>query len=103
MGGNPPYIPSATVARLMPEVARAEPRLALDGGPDGTRFQRYMLAWGARALEPGGRVLMEMGAEQSGLLEQALAEAPGMRLVEIRNDLAGHARVLHAERVEESA
>ncbi len=96
--GNPPYIPSGTVHRLMPEVSRAEPRLALDGGPDGMAFQRYMIAYAARALAPGGRLLFEMGAEQGADLAREVERAPGLGLVEIRRDLGGHPRVLHAAR-----
>jgi release factor glutamine methyltransferase len=100
VAGNPPYIPTGTIDRLMPEVSRAEPRMALDGGPDGTRFQRYMLAYAARALAPGGRVLFEMGAEQGGALRKLLAGIPALSLLEVRDDLGGHPRVLHAVRRE---
>jgi release factor glutamine methyltransferase len=99
VAGNPPYIPSATIARLMPEVSRAEPRMALDGGREGTDFQRYMLDYTARALVPGGHVLLELGSEQVPLLRAALEQFPALEPVEVRNDLAGHPRVLHARRV----
>ena len=96
--GNPPYIPSGTIDRLMPEVSRAEPRLALDGGRDGSRFQRYMIEYAARALVPGGRLLFEMGAEQGRALAEVVNQTPNLHLVEQRKDLSGHPRVLHAER-----
>ena len=98
VAGNAPYIPRGTIDRLMPEVAKAEPRLALDGGRDGGDFQRYMLAYAQRALAPGGRVLLEMGSDQERRLRGELAQQAGLRLVEVRNDAAGHPRVLHAER-----
>jgi release factor glutamine methyltransferase len=98
VAGNPPYIPSATIERLMPEVSRAEPRLALNGGRDGGDFQRYMLAYAERALAPCGHVLMELGSDQERRLRGDLAQRPGLRLVEVRNDLSGQARVLHALR-----
>lgn len=96
--GNPPYIPSGTIDRLMPEVSRAEPRLALDGGGDGGRFHRYMIAYAAGALVPGGRLLFEMGAEQGRAQAEVVRQTPGLRFVEQRKDLSGHPRVLHAER-----
>jgi release factor glutamine methyltransferase len=102
IAGNPPYIPSGTIRRLMPEVSQAEPRLALDGGPDGTDFQRYLIDYAARALPPGGRLLLEMGAEQSAALRRVLEGTPGLRLVEVVNDLAGHPRVLHGEKTDEA-
>ena len=101
IAGNPPYIPTGTVERLMPEVSRFEPRMALDGGRDGSDFQRYMIRHAANALIPGGRVLLEMGAEQERLLAGVVAETPGLALVGMLDDLAGHPRVLVAERVAE--
>jgi len=96
--GNPPYIPTGTIDRLMPEVSRAEPRLALDGGADGAKFQRYMMAYAAKRLEPGGRLLFEMGAEQERMLRQVLGGHPELRALPVRKDLSGHPRVLQAER-----
>ncbi len=103
VAGNPPYIPRGTIDRLMPEVSQAEPRLALDGGLDGGDFQRYMLAYAERALAPGGHVLLEMGSDQERRLRGELAQQAGLRLVEVRNDAAGHPRVLHAERAQDAA
>jgi release factor glutamine methyltransferase len=96
VAGNPPYIPTATIDRLMPEVSRAEPRMALDGGRDGGDFQRTMLDYAAQRLAPGGHVLMELGSEQERRLRAELAARPPLELLEVRNDLAGHPRVLHA-------
>ena len=98
VAGNPPYIPSGTIDRLMPEVSRAEPRMALDGGRDGGDFQRYMLEYAARALQPGGRVLMEIGAEQSPTLKVWSGQQGGIELLEFRQDLGGHPRVFHGKK-----
>ncbi len=51
---NPPYIPADEIAGLQPEVARHEPRLALDGGADGLAAYRRILAPLDRVLAPGG-------------------------------------------------
>lgn len=103
VAGNPPYIPSGTIERLMPEVSRAEPRLALNGGPDGTDFQRYMLAYAARNLAPGGHVLMEMGSDQERRLRAAVEQQPRLGGVQVHNDLSGQPRVLHARAAADEA
>jgi release factor glutamine methyltransferase len=100
VAGNPPYIPDGTVDRLMPEVSQAEPRMALAGGLDGGDFQRAMLDYAQRSLAPGGHVLMEMGSEQERRLRADVEQRPGLRLIDVRKDLAGHPRVLHAQRAE---
>jgi len=97
--GNPPYIPTGTIDRLMPEVSRSEPRMALDGGPRGTDFQRYMMEYASVALTPEGRLIFEMGADQERLLRDILTGFPALRLVELRRDLARHPRAFHARRV----
>jgi release factor glutamine methyltransferase len=94
---NPPYIPSAQVAGLMPEVALAEPREALDGGPDGTDLHRYLMDFAAASLRPGGRLLMEMGPEQAPLLQALLRRHPSLAEVALHRDLARRPRVYHAE------
>lgn len=63
---NPPYIPSADVARLAVEVWRYEPRLALDGGPDGLDWYRALQAAGPDRLAPGpAAVFCELGVDQA--------------------------------------
>lgn len=62
---NPPYIEGAAIAGLMPDVSRFEPRLALDGGPDGLAAYRAIAAQAPRLVAPGGRVLLEVGTGQA--------------------------------------
>ncbi|MCH8888377.1 MAG: peptide chain release factor N(5)-glutamine methyltransferase [SAR324 cluster bacterium] len=100
IAGNPPYIPTGSIDGLMPEVSGHMPRMALDGGVDGEDFQRYLLDFALERLAPGGRVVLEMGAEQSASLAAAIEARQGLALVEIRQDLAGHDRVLHGERTD---
>jgi release factor glutamine methyltransferase len=90
---NPPYIPAADVLGLMPEVAEHEPRLALDGGADGLDPYRLLFADLPRRLEPRGVALFEFGIGQAEALVR-LAKATGLAVLEVRHDLAGHARVL---------
>ncbi len=90
---NPPYVPSAVLARLSPEV-RAEPAGALDGGPDGLEPTRRLLGRSRDALSTGGVVLVEVfseGAERA--LSLAREAFPGSR-VSLHADLLGEPRVL---------
>jgi release factor glutamine methyltransferase len=88
---NPPYIESATIVDLMPEVARHEPRAALDGGPDGLAAYRTLLPEFPRLLAPGGVAIIELGAGQD-IAVAALARAAGAVSVALRLDYGGIAR-----------
>ena len=94
---NPPYIASAEIAGLAPEVAAYDPRLALDGGEDGLDAYRRIAASAARNLRAGGKILVEIGVSQAdavaGLLRRGgfLVEKGAPRL-----DLAGRPRVVVA-------
>jgi release factor glutamine methyltransferase len=97
LAANPPYIPSPRFPALQPEVARWEPRLALDGGPDGTALQRRLLAQAPAALAQPGLLLMEVDPPQaSPLAEEARRRLPGAAVTLCR-DLAGAERVLRVE------
>lgn len=67
---NPPYIPTAEIQKLEPEVRDHEPRQALDGGPDGLDFFRRLAAQAGLFLKPGGKLMAEFGDGQA----QPLAE-----------------------------
>jgi release factor glutamine methyltransferase len=72
---NAPYVPTAEIA-LMPHEARAhEPRVALDGGPDGVSVHRRVAAGAPGWLSPGGLLLIETSARQAALTEAAVADA----------------------------
>ncbi len=85
---NPPYVASAEIDGLMPEVARHEPRSALDGGADGLDAYRTLTAQLPGLLAPGGVAVVELGQGQD-LAFAGLAAAAGLTLREIRPDLAG--------------
>jgi release factor glutamine methyltransferase len=90
---NPPYIPSGDIAGLEPEVAVWEPRLALDGGPDGLAALRQIIADLPRLLAPDGVAALEFGLGQGDAVA-ALAAAAGLVERERRQDLGGHERCL---------
>ena len=96
VAANLPYVPSAEIGTLEPEVRDHEPRKALDGGRDGLDPLRRLLPDARRALEPGGRLFLEIGAGQREAAARLLAAA-GFRLVGTLPDLAGIPRVLTAE------
>lgn len=94
--GNPPYIPAADISRLMPEVARHEPRSALDGGADGLEAYRTIIEALPALLAPGGLAVLELGIGQREPVT-ALATAAGFKHVWSGRDLAGIERALAIE------
>ncbi len=90
---NPPYIESAAITGLMPEVARHEPASALDGGADGLSAYRPIMADLPRLLAPRGVAVLELGAGQQAAVE-ALAKAAGLTPEACRADLGGVPRAL---------
>ncbi len=92
---NPPYIATGEIAGLMPEVAAYEPRLALDGGPDGLESYRAMAPQMAGLTAPGGTVVLEIGFGQASLVTEILARNR-LHVVDIKRDLAGIERCVVA-------
>ena len=94
---NPPYIEAATIAGLMPEVSRFEPRLALDGGPDGLEAYREIAAMASRLLAPQGWILAEVGEGQA-LAVTGFFVSAGLVPEVPRKDLGGIERVVVARK-----
>lgn len=92
---NPPYIPSAVVDELEPEVRDYEPRIALDGTADGLRFYRILAEESVHYLKPGGRIYLEIGYDQ-GESVPALLAAAGFREITVIRDFGGNDRVVAA-------
>lgn len=90
---NPPYIETAVIAGLMPEVARHEPASALDGGADGLSAYRRIIADLPRLLAPGGVAVLELGVGQQAAVA-ALAKVAGLTPEACRADLGGVPRAL---------
>jgi release factor glutamine methyltransferase len=97
---NPPYIPSGEIADLMPEVSRFEPRLALDGGPDGLDVYRKLAPAAWRRNARG--ILLEVGVGQAGRVADLLRRA-GWSGIETWDDLAGIPRVVGGRRAASAA
>lgn len=94
---NPPYIKSADMEALAPEIRDWEPGGALDGGTDGLRFYRLILKDAGSYLKPGGFVALEMGAGQSESVA-LIARENGLSPIKTIKDYAGIERVIVFER-----
>lgn len=92
---NPPYIEAGTIDGLMPEVSRYEPRLALDGGPDGLAPYRAIAAEAHRLLVPGGHLVVELGEGQVTEITR-IFQTFGLAVADPVKDLGGVERVLRA-------
>jgi len=95
---NPPYVPTAEIARLAPELRDYEPRLALDGGADGLAVIRALLAEVPRVLLAGGWLVFELGAGQAGTVVQEAARETVWGPARVVRDLAGIERVMALQR-----
>ena len=90
---NPPYIASAEVDRLMPEVRDHEPRMALDGTEDGLEFYRRIIAEAGQYLVSSGMLFFEIGYDQGQAVSE-LMRTEGYREVQVVQDYAGLDRVV---------
>ncbi|MBN1659252.1 MAG: peptide chain release factor N(5)-glutamine methyltransferase [Anaerolineae bacterium] len=94
---NLPYVTTAEWAELMPEIRDHEPRQALDGGEDGLDLVRGLLASAGPRLEPGGTVMLEIGAEQGEAARAAAHEQFPQARVHVEQDYAGLDRLVVIE------
>ena len=94
---NPPYIPSAEIATLEPEVRDFDPRAALDGGVDGLDFYRKLAVESKPFLKPGGKIMLEFGDGQAGAIGK-IFETEKWIVEAVREDYSQRARILVAGR-----
>ena len=90
---NPPYIASAEVEKLMPEVRDHEPRMALDGTEDGLYFYRCIIEEAGKHLVSSGMLFFEIGYDQGQAVSE-LMRTEGYREVRVVQDYAGLDRVV---------
>ncbi|WP_320040988.1 peptide chain release factor N(5)-glutamine methyltransferase [uncultured Desulfobacter sp.] len=90
---NPPYIPSADIERLAPEIRDHEPRQALDGGGDGLDAVRVILAQAGDRLLPSGRLILEIGFDQRPMVKSVAEGFSWVAELDFIKDLAGHHRL----------
>ncbi|HHL39377.1 MAG TPA: peptide chain release factor N(5)-glutamine methyltransferase [Deltaproteobacteria bacterium] len=92
---NPPYVASADIEGLDPELFH-EPRIALDGGPDGLRFIGRIAREAAPRLRRGAAVVVEIGYGQGGDVEHIFRAAGRYGAFALRRDYAGIERIATA-------
>ena len=92
---NPPYIPTAKIDTLEPEVRDHDPRLALDGGADGMQFYRLLANEGQSHLKSGGKLMAEFGDGQAATIVDLFGQADWPS-VTTANDLSHQPRILIA-------
>ncbi len=90
---NPPYVPSAEIESLAPEVRDHDPRLALDGGADGLDFYRRLASEAANHLSPAGRMLLESGDGQAEQIRKLFVQHKWV-VETVEADYTGRPRIL---------
>lgn len=93
---NPPYIPTNELEKLPRDIKQYEPRVALDGGPDGLALYRRLVPAAARGLKSGGLLALEIGSDQGPALRSLLADAGGWERIEVLRDYADLDRIVLA-------
>ena len=94
---NPPYIPSAEIATLDPEVRDFDPGLALDGGADGLEFYRRLATEAEPFLTAGGKMMVEFGDGQADAIKKILEDEKWI-VEAVKEDYSQRARILVAHR-----
>jgi release factor glutamine methyltransferase len=93
---NPPYIASAEIETLEPEVRDFDPRAALDGGADGLDFYRLLAAQAKSFLKPHGKIMLEFGDGQAEAIRK-IFENEKWIVEAVQADYSQHERVLIAK------
>ena len=96
---NPPYVRSADIVGLAPEVRDHDPHLALDGGADGLDAYRALITQAAGLLVPGAALVVEAGHDQATQIEALMTKADLTLAGPPKADLAGVRRAVAARRM----
>jgi release factor glutamine methyltransferase len=92
---NVPYVPTEAIATMPPEARLHEPRVALDGGPDGLEVLRRVTAEASRWLSPAGSLLVETGDHQATAAVEAFASGGLLARVVTDDDIGATVIVGH--------
>ena len=94
IASNPPYIKKDVIPTLQREIAEHEPLLALDGGEDGLKFYRRILAEAPDFLRPAGMLFLEIGHDQAEAVTALARDMERFETIEVVKDLADNDRVV---------
>jgi release factor glutamine methyltransferase len=94
IAANLPYVRTGDFEAGPPEIRDHEPRLGLDGGPDGLRIIERLLRQAPSRLRPGGALFVEIGEEQGEAARKLAAQSFLEARIEVQRDLSGLDRVL---------
>ncbi|XP_057374081.1 release factor glutamine methyltransferase-like isoform X2 [Daphnia carinata] len=86
---NPPYIPTAEISGLQPEVFRYEDHLALDGGPDGTRLIETIIRNSPKWLRGGAFIVLEIDPRQTKMIQLISQDCGSYAGFSVRKDCFG--------------
>jgi len=90
---NPPYVPIGARTALQPEVRDFEPETALFAGADGLAIIRRLVSESPARLTPDGYLIFEFGDGQETAVDELISASGGLRMVDIKHDLQGIARI----------
>jgi release factor glutamine methyltransferase len=93
---NPPYVSTAEIAALAPDIREHEPHVALEAGDTGIDVIRPLIQQSAKRLTPGGALFVEVSPMVASEVEQLVRVTPALELGATVRDLAGHPRVVQA-------
>jgi len=96
---NPPYIRSADIADLAPDVREYDPLAALDGGADGLDAYHALIPQAASVLAPGATLIVEAGEGQSGQIQALMCAAGLVPASAARADLGGIPRAVSGRKM----
>ena len=95
---NPPYIKSADIKKIMPEVQNYEPEKALDGGITGLAFYRAIIPMAIDRLEENGFLILEIGHDQADEVTALLNNFSCYQNIKVIQDYSGYDRVVKAQK-----
>ena len=95
---NPPYIKSADIKKIMPEVQNYEPEKALDGGITGLDFYRAIIPMAIDRLEENGFLILEIGHDQADEVTALLNNFSCYQNIKVIQDYSGYDRVVKAQK-----
>lgn len=99
IASNPPYVKNVDIPNIQPDVRDYEPRMAVDGGPEGLDFHKRIIGGAPDYLTSGGWLMMEVGEGQAEAVAEMIADSKAFETASTVKDLAGIGRVVKARKL----